>query len=217
MAAFKLYAWEHKTFPWHQTVLVRSDLRVYVAQAIAKLYGLTPRVCLNKRRDFSGSAKGEHCINLPIPGRLVSLGTIIHEVAHCLTHNRDGRWCAHNSKFKRNLIKIYVEANRRILKEIFLRAKADSDHRKLQALRLAKKYWDRAKLKVELKKIRDSRPMKIQRLELQIRRLETKRKRIETLLKSRRWSLMALNRLEKAEQDRIVDQQVAEALSLEEK
>ncbi len=89
MPAFKFYAWEKRTFPWHYSINIRHKDRVWLTHALARELGLTAPLCVNttKRgtRADTGKWLGGFLIRLPNRKHKCSLGLILHEISHALT------------------------------------------------------------------------------------------------------------------------------------
>ena len=111
MAAFKLYEWEHKTYPKFQELkLSRSDAPIFFKKLAIHFKVSVPYLSRRNEQIGNGMYYG---INQTIAlAPETDLGIVIHEFAHHLTRARWGGGHHHDKKFKRELKKAYTFAKR---------------------------------------------------------------------------------------------------------
>lgn len=123
MAYLKAYRKEKEKYPWQNKINVIPHLRYAVTHEVAKICNVRLNsVELNLRRPDSGRAWPIYKkIRLPNPKHRVSLGVIIHEVAHIHHYQRTGK-SGHTGKFWSSLHLCYAVVNQD-MRGVFLRAK----------------------------------------------------------------------------------------------
>jgi hypothetical protein len=203
MAYLKVYSWEHNLYPEEQRTLIRAELRVPLAKALARRFGIRHLNVYQRNRNGGGKAWGGSSIQLPFPHVDCSLGIIYHEIAHLVNFNifqytekNAGRpWKnGHEFTFKRAVIKVYVESRQMYIEKAMAEAEAEvvATNAKMH------KDFERGRKKFErqeqAKARRQSPEHKIEQARLRIKRLESRIKRFQTLLKSARRSLGARER-----------------------
>jgi len=203
MARLKVYQWEWDKFPEEQKTLIRSELRVPLAKALARKFGIRHLNVYQNRRNGGGRAWGGSSIQLPFSHDNCPLGIIYHEIAHLVNFNifqyaekNAGRpWKnGHEFTFKRAVIKVYVESRQMHIEKAMAEAEAEVIATKAKM----HKDFERGRKKFErqeqAKARRQSPEHKIEQARLRIKRLESRIKRFQTLLKSARRSLGARER-----------------------
>ena len=113
MAAFKLYEWEHKTYPeFKATKVAGSDAPIYFKKLARHFKVSEPRLFSTRKSIGNGMYYGRTQSIALAPE--TDLGIIIHEFAHHLARQRHGSNQHHNKKFKHELKRVYTFAKRYI-------------------------------------------------------------------------------------------------------
>ncbi len=111
MAWLKIYGWEQETYPeFYQKTIGLSDAQIYIRKFAKHFEVNEPFVPYSKKRKGGTYWHGSQKITLPV---ITNLGTVIHEFAHHLADQTNGKRNGHNKLFKKSLKKVYTFAKKR--------------------------------------------------------------------------------------------------------
>ena len=109
MPAYRAYQWEHEAYPEFLTIkLDVKEQRKYVKK-LCRHFHINEPTIINKAGHWAFANTFWWRLKLP---HTCSLGLVVHEFAHLLTHTRWGKGQHHNKKFKRELKRCYTFAKR---------------------------------------------------------------------------------------------------------